>query len=65
LLGAAVGGATRSRTGVVHIYEEEEASFDEQRQRPDGSYLCATFGGRWTRHARDIDGPSFAGLTLE
>ena len=55
---------TDSRTGVVHIYEEEEASFDVERHRPDGSYLCATFGGRWTRRPRDIDGPSFEGLTL-
>jgi hypothetical protein len=56
---------TRRRTGVVNIYEEEEASYDEVRQRPDGSYLCATFGGRWTRQPRDIDGPSFEGLTLD
>jgi len=49
----------------VHIYEQEEASYDEVRQRPDGSYLCATFAGRWTRAPRDIDGPSFEGLTLE
>lgn len=56
---------TRTRTGVVHVYEEEEASYDEQRQRPDGSYLCATFGGRWTRQRRDIEGPLFTGLTLE
>ena len=62
---AVVGGATRRRTGVVHIYEEEEASFDQRRQRPDGSFLCATFGGRWTRRPRDIDGPSFEHLTLE
>jgi hypothetical protein len=55
---------TDSRTGVVHIYEEEEASFDVERHRPDGSYLCATFGGRWTRRPRDIDGPAFEGLTL-
>jgi hypothetical protein len=60
-----LAGTTRTRTGVVHIYEEEEASFDESRQRPDGSYLCATFGGRWTRQPREIDGPSFGGLTLE
>ncbi len=60
-----VPGATKRRTGVVHIYEEEEASFDEHRQRPDGSYLCATFGGRWTRHPRDSAGPSFEGLTVE
>jgi hypothetical protein len=59
------GSTTRRRTGVVHIYEEEEASFDELRQRPDGSYLCATFGGRWTRQPRDSAGPSFDGLTLE
>jgi len=58
-------GATRRRTGVVHIYEEEEASFDVERQRPDGSYLCGTFGGRWTRQPRDIDGQSFSGLTLD
>lgn len=49
----------------MHIYEEEEASYDEARQRPDGSYLCATFGGRWTRQPRDIEGPSFTGLTLD
>jgi hypothetical protein len=60
-----VPGATQRRIGVVHIYEEEEALFDEQRQRPDGSYLCGTFGGRWTRRPREIDGPSFEGLTLE
>jgi hypothetical protein len=58
-------GARRTRTGVVHIYEEEEASYDEERQRPDGSYLCATFGGRWTRQPRDIDGPSFERLRLD
>jgi hypothetical protein len=57
-------GARRTRTGVVHIYEEEEASYDEVRQRPDGSYLCGTFGGRWTRQPRDIEGPSFERLTL-
>ncbi|MGD0197841.1 MAG: hypothetical protein ABSC56_08055 [Solirubrobacteraceae bacterium] len=56
---------TRSRTGIVHIYEEEEASYDEARQRPDGSFLCATFGGRWTRHPRDSEGPCFEGLTLD
>jgi hypothetical protein len=60
-----VAGATQRRTGVVHIYEEEEASFDVQRQRPDGSYFCATFGGRWSRQPRDNAGPSFEGLTLE
>ena len=49
----------------MHIYEEEEASFDEARQRPDGSYLCATFAGRWTRQPRDSEGPSFEGLTLD
>ena len=54
-----------SRNGVVHIYEEEEASFDDERQRPDGSYLCGTFGGRWTRQPRDSEGPSFEGLALE
>jgi hypothetical protein len=58
-------GARRTRTGAVHIYEEEEASYDEERQRPDGSYLCATFGGRWTRQPRDIDGPSFERLRLD
>jgi hypothetical protein len=62
---AVVGTVTQRRTGVVHVYEEEEASFDERRQRPDGSFLCATFGGRWTRRARDADGPSFEHLTLE
>jgi hypothetical protein len=65
VLEATVAGETKRRAGVVHIYEEEEASFDEYRQRPDGSYLCATFGGRWTRQRRDSDGPSFEGLTLE
>jgi hypothetical protein len=55
----------RSRTGVVHIFEEEEASYDERRQRPDGSYLCGTFGGRWTRQPREVEGPAFEGLTLE
>ncbi|MGA2469747.1 MAG: hypothetical protein ABSG64_03560 [Solirubrobacteraceae bacterium] len=53
------------RSGVVHIYEEEEASFDSERARPDGSYLCATFGGRWTRWPRDADGPSFDRLSLD
>ena len=62
---AVVRDDTRRRVGVVHVYEEEEASFDEARQRPDGSYLCATFAGRWTRRPRDSDGPSFGGLTLE
>jgi hypothetical protein len=48
----------------VHIYEEEEASFDSERQRPDGSFLCGTFAGRWTRRPRDTAGPSFDGLPL-
>jgi hypothetical protein len=62
---AVLGSTTQRRTGVVHVYEEEEASFDEKRQRPDGSYLCATFAGRWTRRPRDIEGQSFEHLTLE
>ncbi len=62
---AVLDTATQRRTGVVHVYEEEEASFDEKRLRPDGSYLCATFAGRWTRRPRDIDGESFEQLTLE
>ncbi len=66
LTGTSLSGAgTQRRTGVVHIYEQEEASFDERRQRPDGSYLCATFAGRWTRRPRDADGPSFEDLTLD
>jgi hypothetical protein len=60
-----VGGVATPRSGVVHIYEEEEASYDSKRQRPDGSYLCATFAGRWTRWPRDIEGPAFDGLTLK
>jgi hypothetical protein len=60
-----VEGRSDRHTGVVHIYEEEEASFDAERQRPDGSYLCGTFGGRWTRWPRDIEGPSFDGLSLD
>jgi hypothetical protein len=53
------------RCGVVHIFEEEEPSFDTERQRPDGSYLCGTFGGRWTRWPRDVDGETFSGLTVD
>jgi hypothetical protein len=53
------------RCGVVHIFEEEEPSFDTERKRPDGSYLCGTFGGRWTRQPRDVEGESFSGLSLD